>query len=383
MKLIKKIPYFLLAFSLILFTFSLISRLLGTYFNRTACQLAREILAFLTSVVSFSIFEGAVLLSPFLVIITLTAIFKSSKNISKQFFTFVSFFLIIPSLYFLTIGISYKADSPFVSSVNINEDELICSAEIITKGISEFSDCENSFPDITEISDELARSYSCLYNVHGYTGNVFPRPKEILFSKWLSHMGTLAFYSFPTGEVNINTEIPDYMVPFTIAHEYAHYVGIASEQDANFMAFLACVNSNNGYIRYSGLLSGIEYLLSDIYKCDKEIYKRVFSLLPERAISDMKLYREYSKKYERGFFFSVSDELNSAHLDIWDKNGRHSYSGVSGLIADYINSSFSHCIKCSETTVLRSEKWDDLLYAGEKLYAVRSPLGAQKMRLCQ
>ena len=201
---------------------------------------------------------------------------------------------------------------------------------------------------MTDISSELARIYSSFHDVHGYKGKIFPRPKEILFSNGLSYMGTLAFYSFPTGEVNMNTEIPDYMLPFTLAHEYAHYVGIASERDANFMAFLACVNSNNRYVRYSGLLSGLEYLLCDIYIFDKEIYKSILSLLPERAISDMRLYKEYSEKYKNSFIFTTSDNLNSAHLNIWDENGRHSYSGVSQLIVDYINRPPALCIKCSE-----------------------------------
>ena len=353
-----------------------------SYFNRNVCQFVRELLARCTSVVTFSIFEGAVLLTPFFLIIIFLSFTTSKKNVRKQFFSFLSLFLIIPLLYFFTIGISYKLPSPFAASSNINEDELLESAKTLAINISEASECDK-ITDVTKISEELATSYSSFCKVHGYTGKIYPRPKKILFSKILSRMGTLAFYSFLTGEVNINTEIPDYMVPFTIAHEFAHYVGIASERDANFMAFLACVNSDNGNVRYSGLLSGLEYLLCDIYKSDRDTYKDILSLLPERAVLDMKLYREYSEKYERGFVFSVSDKLNSKHLDVWDKNGRHSYSSVSSLISDYINSSFSHCIKCSETTVLRSGKWDDLLYAEANHCAVRSPSGDQKTQHCQ
>ncbi len=367
MKLIKKLSCCFFAFSLILFTISSIYAPMSAYFNRTVCQFFRELLALLTTVVPFSIFEGAVLLSPFFIIIVFIVVFKSKKSISKQFFAFISLFLIIPSLYFLTIGISYKTPSLFATPNNLNKDEFAYSTEILAKNISDIPCDEDSLPDMTELCDELTRSYRFFCDVHRYYGKTFPRPKSILFSEALSRMGTLAFYSFPTGEININTEIPDYTVPFTVAHEYAHYVGISSERDANFMAFLACINCDNRYVRYSGMLSGLEYLICDIYKSDRETYEYILSLLPERAISDMELYREYSKKYENGFVYNASDKLNSTHLDIWDENGRYSYSGVSKLIVGYINRSYFLRIKCSETTVFWSEKWDDLLYAGVKL----------------
>lgn len=337
MKLIKKLSCCFFAFSLSLFTISSIFAPLSAYFNRTVCQFVREVLALLSSSVSFSIFEGAVLLSPFFIIIVFMVIFKSKKSISKQFFAFASLFLIVPSLYFLTIGISYKTPSPFMAPNNVNKDRLIYSAEILAKNISDIPCGEDSLPDMTELCDELARSYHSFCDVHGYYGKTFPRPKRIVFSKALSRMGTLAFYSFLTGEININTEIPDYTVPFTVAHEYAHYVGISSERDANFMAFLACINCDDRYVRYSGMLSGLEYLLSDIYKADSKAYTDILLRLSERAISDMALYRDYSNKYENGLVFEALDSLNSAHLDIWDAGGKYSYSGVSRLIVAYIN----------------------------------------------
>ena len=366
MKLIKRFSQLLFAFSLLLFVLSRRFIKLSAFFNRTICQTVRLLLAHMTSRVSFSIFEGAVILSPFFIIMWLVSFFKSKRGICKQLFTFLSIFLLIPSLYILTVGISYISPSPFFTPENVSKDDLIYAARTLANEISDVSLENGEIPNISQICDELSRSYVFFQDIHGYRGNIFPRAKEVFNSKLLARMGTLAFYSFPTGEVNINTLPPKYTLPFTIAHEYAHYVGISSERDANFMAFLTSLNSTNGYIRYSGLISGLEFLLSDICKVNKEVYNEILSTLPEYAVTDLAAYREYSNEYEKGIVFGISDGLNSAHLDVWDENGRNSYSDVSRLIVAYINNYISLRIKCSETTVFWSEKWDDLLFAEGK-----------------
>ena len=195
MKLIKKISYCFFAFSLIIFVLSTIHAPLSVYFNRTVCQFARKMLALLTSAVSFSIFEGAVLLTPFFVIIGFVLIYKSKRSICKQFFSFLSVFLVIPSLYILTIGVSYKIPSPFTSSSEVDEEKAIYSAEVIAAKISDISENERIPSDRSELYGELARSYLIFSDLHGYNGKIFPRPKSVIFSKALSRMGTLAFYS--------------------------------------------------------------------------------------------------------------------------------------------------------------------------------------------
>ncbi len=370
MKLIRKIPYIFLAFFAICTVMFLTSADIPSarFLNRTVCQFARSSLAAVTSLLPFSVFEALIILSPVFLVFIFRYIFKASVcNMRKRFVAVLSLLSLFPSFYILTLGISYRAPSPVqLKNGEVTEDELISSAEYLASSISEISDYISEAPSMPELRDVLSRSYLSNLADYGYNGQKFPLPKKVLFSRALSYMGTLAFYSFPTGEININTEIPEYTVPFTVAHEYAHFMGIASERDANFFAFVACVNSKSKYVKYSGLMSGLEYLLSDIYKTDRESYFSILSILPVRATSDIDLYKQYSVRYKDSFIFSVSDKLNSAHLDVWDEYGRHSYSKVTRCIVDYLNKSGSLRIKCSETTVFWSEKWDDLLYTGAR-----------------
>lgn len=371
MKLKRKIPYIFLslfAICIVLYITSLNTQS-ALFLNRTVCRFVRSSLAAVTSLFPFSVFEALIILSPVFLVFIFRYIFRSSVcNMKKRFVAVLSLLSLFPSFYILTLGISYRAPSPVqLKNGEVTEDELISSAEYLASSISEISDYISEAPSMPELRDELSRSYSSNLADYGYNCQKFPLPKKALFSRALSYMGTLALYSFPTGEVNINTEIPKYTVPFTVAHEYAHFMGIASERDANFFAFVACVNSKSQYVKYSGLMSGLEYLLSDIYKTDRDSYFSILSTLPARATSDIDLYKQYSVKYKDSFIFHASDKLNSAHLDLWDECGKHSYSLVTRCIVDYLNKSGSLRIKCSETTVFRSEKWDDLLYTGAKL----------------
>jgi hypothetical protein len=152
----------------------------------------------------------------------------------------------------------------------------------------------------------------------------------------MSRGGILALYSPFTGEVNINLQIPDYMIPFTAAHEWAHSLGIASEAEANFYAFLSCAKSKNDYIRYSGTVCALEYILTDLSASNKKTYLNIWESVPESVKDCINAYKAYAKKYQSYALYSITDGANSAHHDMWDKNGKASYSATSALLVDYI-----------------------------------------------
>ena len=73
----------------------------------------------------------------------------------------------------------------------------------------------------------------------------------------MSRLGLSGFYMPFTGEPNFNDAQPDFDLPYVIAHEKAHQRGFAREDEANFIAFLVCVNSTDPYLRYSGYLNAL------------------------------------------------------------------------------------------------------------------------------
>ena len=123
-------------------------------------------------------------------------------------------------------------------------------------------------------------------------------------------------YSFFTGEANINFNYPDFVIPFTVAHEMAHQRGIAREDEANFVAFLVCINSENDYVRYSGLFNVLEYLLSALNKADAEMYKELVkeSITPGIR-AELVAYSGFFKKYSDSTASQVVGSINNSYLE--------------------------------------------------------------------
>jgi hypothetical protein len=102
---------------------------------------------------------------------------------------------------------------------------------------------------------------------------LFPRgefalPKPAYSSDVLTRLGISGIYFPFTAEPNYNADIPDFQLPFSIAHEMAHQRGIARESEANFVAYVICVNSGDPFVRYSGFRNGLG-VLSELYRVSR------------------------------------------------------------------------------------------------------------------
>jgi len=58
----------------------------------------------------------------------------------------------------------------------------------------------------------------------------------------MSYLGIGGVYFPFTGEANVNISMPHTSIPFTACHEMAHQIGFAREDEANFIAYIACKN---------------------------------------------------------------------------------------------------------------------------------------------
>ena len=90
------------------------------------------------------------------------------------------------------------------------------------------------------------------------------RAKAVLASFAMNSLLIGGVYSPWTGEANFNRELPPHTLPQAIAHEKAHQRGIASEDEANFFGFLACIHARDPYVRYSGYLFAQQQLLGEL-----------------------------------------------------------------------------------------------------------------------
>ena len=162
------------------------------------------------------------------------------------------------------------------------------------------------------------------------------RVKKTRLARIMSMMTTTG-YLFPyTGEANINIDMPDCFLPVTVAHEISHQRGVASEQEANFVAILVSVGDADEDFQYSGWLFGFTYLSNALYRADYDEWLRIRSSICEQANADLADDSAYWEQYEQTKTAERSDKLYDSYLKHNGQDlGRQSYGAVVDLLIAY------------------------------------------------
>ena len=168
----------------------------------------------------------------------------------------------------------------------------------------------------------------------------YPAPKPLLLSRILSVQQLCGIYSPFTVEANYNGDMTAYNIPFTACHELSHLRGFMQEEEANFIAFLACIGSERVDFRYSGYLSGWVYCMNALYRSDHERWSRIRPLLDESVEADLAANNAFWEKYE-GTLSEMADRVNDTYLKAnGQADGVQSYNRMVDLIVAYFCDSY-------------------------------------------
>jgi len=94
----------------------------------------------------------------------------------------------------------------------------------------------------------------------------YPRPKALLSSDFMCQQYMQGYYFPFSMEANYNDVMYILNIPAAMCHELAHLRGYIYEDEANFIGYLACVQSEDAFFRYAGYLSVLVYLNNDLYR---------------------------------------------------------------------------------------------------------------------
>lgn len=157
--------------------------------------------------------------------------------------------------------------------------------------------------------------------------------KPVFFSVFMSYAGITGVYSPFTAEANINDGVPGFTIPFTMCHELTHLQGYMQEEEANFLAFLACMKSRDHDLRYSGFFHASIEAMNALYKTDREAYLRVRDEHLSAAVrEDIAINSRYWDSYE-GFVEEISTKVNDTYLKVNSQpSGVASYGESTGLM---------------------------------------------------
>ncbi len=187
--------------------------------------------------------------------------------------------------------------------------------------------------------DTLAEAAGQGFHVLTYeqSGSVFAGPlepvKQLAWADLYSSMGILGFTMPLTGEAAVNPQIPSVAMPFTMCHEMAHRMCIATEDDANFAAFLACLANEDPQFQYSAYYMAYRYC----HQALLDLGTARATATAARIEQDVNAYLRYDLNVYDRFFAdhhnelasSLADKTNDAYIKLsGDDAGTESYDRV-------------------------------------------------------
>lgn len=182
---------------------------------------------------------------------------------------------------------------------------------------------------------ELTQAYASLSGAHPMIPSDPTRAKQILWSTGLSWQGISGIYIGLTAEPNVNADQPPLLLYQAAAHEMAHQTGIASENEAELIGYLACMQSSNPAIRYSGLAYALVVAGNALFDADSERYLAVTETYGDAVWRDFSAYNAYWHAYS-GEVRESADKRNDAYLKHNSQpSGIQSYGEAVDLLLAY------------------------------------------------
>ncbi|MBR5090323.1 MAG: DUF3810 domain-containing protein [Ruminiclostridium sp.] len=161
--------------------------------------------------------------------------------------------------------------------------------------------------------------------------------KPVMLSELMCYGHITGMFTFYSMEANYNTMNNTEELGHLACHELSHMTGFMREDEANFIAYLACRESGDPFLTYSGWYAITIYMLNAYYPdASPEEYRAVYSTIPDYAIKQLVMQNELWDRYETDFG-EVAETMNDVYLKInHQSDGTKSYGRVADLtIADY------------------------------------------------
>lgn len=346
LSLFAKIVFSLCAVCTVIYIISLFSKDFSDFFNLHIGSFFRMVTAFVSGIIPFSLAEMIIILIPVLFAFTLYYIIKfrclTWKTTIMSMLNLIAVLCLIFSLFVVNLGIGYRG-STLDEKLNLEQNNP--SKEDLYHTAMHLADLVNKEAELlhldadgasimpysfNEMNKKLIAAYDSFCEEYDFLNNYSSRLKPVMLSNAMSYTHITGVYTFFTGEANINVAFPDYTIPYTAAHELAHQRGIAREDEANMIAFLVCIRSDDAYIRYSGYLNMYEYVSNALYSADGKLYSEVRGKLNDKINSEHRAYNKFFEKYKESKTSEVSDKINDTYLQIQGTAGTRSY----GMVVD-------------------------------------------------
>lgn len=314
-------------------------------YSRGIFVFIRNIIDVITGIVPFALVYILFIVLVVLLIKKIKRVFKDDRpwqtRVGSAFFSITAFIGGVIFFFLVLWGFNYgrvPIEQQMGFETNpLSLEELKMELDSTTKVIARL---RTEIPNITDSA--ISKSFlptalektmhTALVNI--LKENNYPTPGNvrgrILYPKGLLlRISTAGVYIPFTGEGHIDAGLHPIQLPFVTAHEMSHGYGFGDEGTCNFLAFLACIHSNNPLLKYIGYFSYWRYVASNYRRYEKEKYAEFYkNIVPDGVKNDLKAIYQEMDKYP-DIFPVVRDAVYNNYLKAQGiKEGIQNYSRI-------------------------------------------------------
>lgn len=211
---------------------------------------------------------------------------------------------------------------------------LSISSDIAGSSIFSDSIVDNGLKN--RVRDAILKEYNKIGYKEGINApfNQHPHAKTMVFTPLSSMSGVTGSMGPFFCEFTLNGDILPHDYPATYAHEFAHFLGVANEGEANFYSYIVCTVSADKQVRFSGYYHIFFHVLNNVFdilgeKEGERFLKHIRPEIIQLAKSDRRYWlSKRCKALDAAQDFIFELYLRGNHV----AEGRKSYSEVIGLI---------------------------------------------------
>lgn len=180
--------------------------------------------------------------------------------------------------------------------------------------------------------ENLAATQSAAIDYKALFGGSYCQPQYLLTSTAFCYMNITGIFIPYTFEANVNGRTPDCSMPHTMMHEMAHQQGFPREDEANFIAFLACRAHPDVDVQYSGYYTAFVFSINALFDHNADLAREIYATVDAGYRRDAAASNAFWDQFE-GPVEEVATAVNNSYLQAnGQDDGVHSY----GRMVDWL-----------------------------------------------
>ena len=191
------------------------------------------------------------------------------------------------------------------------------------------------YPSKKELIKRAEKSYDEAEKIFPFLHYRNLSVKSSLYGTPGDYLGFTGYYNPFTGEAQINSTVPKFLHPYIATHEMAHQLGYAKENEANFVGYLAAVNSHDTLFHYSTYFDLFLYTNREVYYFDSVSAMQTLQQLIPEVKQDIRELRKFDQAH-KSFLEPAINWIYGNYLKLNNQpKGMHSYNAVVGMLIAY------------------------------------------------